>query len=80
MFLQATLEALTYAGDIGVDVVNMSFFTDPWLYNCLNNPADPAPERSEQRAIREGSAEPDRASHSAARKVGLVRENRPFGP
>ncbi len=26
--------ALLYAGDMGLDVVNMSFFTDPWLFNC----------------------------------------------
>jgi lantibiotic leader peptide-processing serine protease len=52
-FLQPTLEALTYAGDIGVDVVNMSYYTDPWLYNCLNNPADSPAEQTEQRVIRE---------------------------
>jgi len=39
-FLQSTVDALTYAGDIGVDVVNMSYYTDPWLYNCASNPAD----------------------------------------
>ena len=37
-FLQPTLDALTYAGDIGVDVVNMSFYTDPWLFNCTEQP------------------------------------------
>jgi subtilisin family serine protease len=52
-FLQPTLEALEYAGDIGVDVVNMSFYTDPWLYNCLNNPADTRPQQTEQRVVRE---------------------------
>jgi subtilisin family serine protease len=51
-FLQPTLEALEYAGDIGVDVVNMSFYTDPWLYNCLDNPADTPAEQTEQRVIR----------------------------
>jgi subtilisin family serine protease len=51
-FLQATLDALTYAGDIGVDVVNMSFFTDPWLFNCVNNPGDTPAEQAEQRTIR----------------------------
>jgi lantibiotic leader peptide-processing serine protease len=51
-FLQATLEALTYAGDIGVDVVNMSYYVDPWLYNCLDNPADSPADRSEQRVVR----------------------------
>lgn len=54
-FLQPTLEALTYAGDIGVDVVNMSYFTDPWLFNCLANPADSPAERTEQRVIREAT-------------------------
>ncbi|PZS33395.1 MAG: peptidase S8/S53 subtilisin kexin sedolisin [Pseudonocardiales bacterium] len=54
-FLKATLDALTYAGDIGVDVVNMSFFTDPWLFNCLNNPADTPAEQIEQRVIREAT-------------------------
>jgi lantibiotic leader peptide-processing serine protease len=33
-FLFETVAALTYAGDAQLDVVNMSFFTDPWLYNC----------------------------------------------
>ncbi|MEZ5411683.1 MAG: S8 family serine peptidase [Acidimicrobiales bacterium] len=33
-FLYETVAALTYAGDIGLDVVNMSFYTDPWLFNC----------------------------------------------
>jgi subtilisin family serine protease len=54
-FLQPTLEALTYAADIGVDVVNMSFYTDPWLYNCLNNPADSPAEQTEQLVIREAT-------------------------
>ncbi|MDQ1536252.1 MAG: hypothetical protein QOE58_645 [Actinomycetota bacterium] len=54
-FLQATLEALVYAGDIGVDVVNMSFFTDPWLFNCLSNPADSQAEQTEQRVIRQAT-------------------------
>ena len=51
-FLKATLDALTYAGDIGVDVVNMSYYTDPWLYNCVDNPADSPAEQAEQRVLR----------------------------
>ena len=54
-FLQPTLDALTYAGDIGVDVVKMSFYTDPWLYNCLSNPADSPAEQQEQKTIREAT-------------------------
>ena len=39
-FLEPTIQAMQYAGDVGIDVVNMSFYTDPWLYNC--GPAHPA--------------------------------------
>jgi subtilisin family serine protease len=30
----------------------MSFFVDPWLFNCLDNPADSPEEQQEQRVIR----------------------------
>lgn len=50
-FLQPTVDALTYAGTIGVDVVNMSYFVDPWLYNCAANPADSPEAQMEQRTI-----------------------------
>ena len=50
-FLKASLDALTYAADIGVDVVNMSYYVDPWLFNCRDNASDSAKERLEQRAI-----------------------------
>jgi subtilisin family serine protease len=33
-FLEPTIQAMEYAGEVGIDVVNMSFYTDPWLYNC----------------------------------------------
>jgi subtilisin family serine protease len=54
-FLQPTLDALTYAGDIGVDVVNLSYYVDPWLYNCTDNPGDSPAERIEQRTVREAT-------------------------
>ncbi len=50
-FLQPVVDALTYAGDAGLDVVNMSFFVDPWRYNCLDNPADSAEEQAQQRIV-----------------------------
>ncbi|GAA1261185.1 S8 family serine peptidase [Sphaerisporangium rubeum] len=50
-FLQATVDALTYAGDIGVDVANMSYYIDPWLFNCTDNPADSPEDRAEQATI-----------------------------
>ena len=50
-FLQPVVDSLTYAGDVGIDVVNMSFFTDPWLFNCPDNPADSPADQAEQRTI-----------------------------
>jgi subtilisin family serine protease len=49
VFLQPVLDALTYGADIGLDVINMSFYIDPWLYNCPSNPADSREQRLEQR-------------------------------
>ena len=40
LFLEPVVNALTYGADIGLDVINMSFYIDPWLYNCTANPAD----------------------------------------
>jgi subtilisin family serine protease len=50
-FLQPTVDALTFAADHGIDVVNMSYFVDPWLYNCAANPADSPAEQAQQRTI-----------------------------
>jgi subtilisin family serine protease len=50
-FLQPVVDALTYSADAGIDVVNMSFYTDPWLFNCPNNPADSPEHQAEQRTI-----------------------------
>ena len=47
-FLFETLEAYVYAADNGIDVVNMSFFTDPWWANCRDHPDDTLAEQIEQ--------------------------------
>jgi len=36
-FTQSVVDALMYAGHQHLDVVNMSFFADPWLFNCRND-------------------------------------------
>ncbi|MEO8229390.1 MAG: S8 family serine peptidase [Chloroflexota bacterium] len=51
LFLGPVTNALTYGADIGVDVINMSFYVDPWLYNCTANPADSLTAQLEQRTI-----------------------------
>ncbi|HMJ36905.1 MAG TPA: S8 family serine peptidase [Baekduia sp.] len=54
-FIQPVVDALTYAGDHGIDVVNMSFYIDPWLYNCASNPADTPEQQQEQQTIIEAT-------------------------
>jgi lantibiotic leader peptide-processing serine protease len=48
----AVANALRYAGDIGVDVVNMSLFADPYLYYCGNDAGQRAMLRELQQAAR----------------------------
>ena len=63
-FLLPTVRALVYAADIGVDVANMSYFVDPWLFNCPNGPDDSPTERYEQRALIEGVRRAVEYAHS----------------
>lgn len=50
-FLQPVVDAITYSGDARLDVTNMSFYVDPWLYNCASNAADSPERQLEQRTI-----------------------------
>lgn len=61
-FFAETVDAIVAAADKGIDVVNMSFYTDPWLYNCASEDdylsGEVTPEQIEQQAvIREGVLE-----------------------
>ena len=51
-FPQAVVCAFVWAGTHGVDVTNNSYFADPWLFNCKNDPVQRAIWKAEQRAIR----------------------------
>ena len=67
----------------GIDVVNMSFFTDPWLYNCADNPADSPEEQAEQRTIIEATQRARAASPAPRRHAGRgagQRAHRPRQP
>ncbi len=44
--LGPTVDALTYSADVGIDVVNMSFYVDPWLYNCEGGAPEDSPEEA----------------------------------
>jgi len=51
-FPEAVVCAFMWAGDHGIHVTNNSYFADPWLFNCRNDPVQRAIWKAEQRAIR----------------------------
>ena len=51
-FPEAVVCAFMWSADHGIDVTNNSYFADPWLFNCLNDPEQRAIWKAEQRAIR----------------------------
>ncbi|HEX8099308.1 MAG TPA: S8 family serine peptidase, partial [Actinomycetota bacterium] len=50
-FPEAVICAFVWAGSTHVDVTNNSYFADPFLYNCRNDPVQRAIWKAEQRAI-----------------------------
>jgi subtilisin family serine protease len=52
-FAGPTIAALTWAADHGIDVVNLSFTLDPWLFLCPGHPLDAPAAQAEQRTITE---------------------------
>src|SRR5207253_11389603 len=51
-FPEAVVCAFMWAGTHQVDVTNNSYFADPFLFNCKNDPVQRAIWKAEQRAIR----------------------------
>jgi len=51
-FPEAVVCAFMWAGSHHIDVTNNSYFADPWLFNCRNDPEQHAIWKAEQRAIR----------------------------
>ena len=51
-FPEMVVCAFMWAGSHGFDVTNNSYFADPWLFNCRNDPGQRAIWKAEQRAIR----------------------------
>ena len=50
-FPEAVICAFMWAGTHGVAVTNNSYFADPWLFNCKNDPEQRALWTAERRAI-----------------------------
>jgi subtilisin family serine protease len=55
-FPEMVVCAFMWAGSHGVDVTNDSYFADPWLFNCKNDPVQRAIFSAEQRAIKYAQA------------------------
>src|SRR5438876_416635 len=51
-FPEAVVCAFMWAGSHHIDVTNNSYFADPWLFNCKNDPEQKAIFSAEQRAIK----------------------------
>jgi subtilisin family serine protease len=51
-FTSSVVDALIYAGNQKLDVVSMSFFADPWLFNCRNDAEQKAIIQAISRAAR----------------------------
>jgi lantibiotic leader peptide-processing serine protease len=51
-FPEAVVCAFMWAGSHHIDVTNNSYFADPWLFNCRNDPTQRAIWTAERRAIR----------------------------
>ena len=51
-FPEAVVCAFMWAGNNGIAVTNNSYFADPWLFNCKNDPEQRAIWNAERRAIR----------------------------
>ena len=51
-FPEAVVCSFVWAGTHHVDVTNNSYYADPYLYNCRNDPVQRAIWKAEQRAIR----------------------------
>jgi subtilisin family serine protease len=51
-FPEAVICSFMWAGSHHIDVTNNSYFADPWLFNCRNDPEQRAIWKAEQRAIR----------------------------
>jgi lantibiotic leader peptide-processing serine protease len=50
-FPEAVICAFVWAGDHHIAVTNNSYFADPWLFNCKNDPEQRAIWKAERRAI-----------------------------
>ncbi len=50
-FPEAVVCAFMWAGSHNIGVTNNSYFADPWLYNCRNDPEQRAIWKAERRAI-----------------------------
>lgn len=51
-FSEAVVCAMVFAADHGVEITNNSYYTDPWLYNCSDDPDQKAITDAVSRAVK----------------------------
>ena len=80
-FFLPVVDALTYAGDTGLDVVNMSFYVDPWLYNCVAARRRTRPEQAaDQDVIIEAMTRALDYAHDSGVTLVAAPRQQPRGP
>lgn len=68
-FIGPTINALTYAADQRLDVVNMSYYVDPWLVACRGGAPGDSPD---QAAFQDVSIELMHRAYDVADKAGVT--------
>lgn len=56
-FPEMVVCAYMWVASHGIDVTNNSYFADPWLYNCVNDPEQRVIWQAERRAIRHAQSQ-----------------------
>ncbi|QPP11047.1 S8 family serine peptidase [Streptomyces bathyalis] len=51
-FSEAVVCAMVFAADHGIEITNNSYYTDPWLYNCSDDPDQKAITDAVSRAVK----------------------------
>jgi subtilisin family serine protease len=72
-FPEMVVCAYVWVATHGIDVTNNSYFADPWLFNCKNDPEQRAIWFAEQRALGFAQSRGDRR-----RRLRRQRQHRPL--
>ena len=69
-FPEMVVCAYMWVASHGIDVTNNSYFADPWLYNCVNDPEQRVIWQAERRAIRHAQSTGHRGGRLRGQRLG----------